>query len=80
MKKFLSTRQIWILAIGLSSWAYVHLALQKPDETTSTTSGFHQAVEEETAEEEANFHLPDLSLLKKAIDLAGKLAGFNGPE
>ncbi|GEM_PF-3367192 len=83
MKKLLSTRSLWILAIGLSSWAYIHLALQKPDEAaTALNSKSHFSAEDETeaTEEKATFHLPDLSLLKKAIGLAGKLAGFNSPE
>jgi len=83
MKKLLSTRSLWILAIGLSSWAYIHLALQKPDEAATPLSSKSQPAmedEAEATEEKATFHLPDLSLLRKAIDLAGKLAGFNSPE
>ncbi len=82
MKKTSSSLYLWIAALVLSAWCYLDLS-SRQTATESSVAIAHLAEEptseQEAAEEEAGFYLPDISLLKKALDLAGRLSGFGTP-
>ncbi len=79
MKKPFPPRVVWFLAFVLSAWCYFHLySLPHEQEKTALQTQI-TTLEEEAGEEDATFYLPDVSLLKKALDLAGRLAGFGEP-
>ncbi len=81
MKKLLSSRMLWSLALLLSACCYWHLYSipVEAEELVSATETEAPVLQEEPEEEDASFYLPDLSLLKKALDMAGRLAGFGEP-
>jgi len=80
MKKLLSSRILWSLTLVLSACCYLHLySIPIETEAIASTEAEVPVLQEEPEEEEASFFLPDLSLLKKALDLAGSLAGFGEP-